>query len=169
MPVLDTDIVNKIIESVSEKDGRITVRSYLSQESLALLEGITSYKNEYVLDTKTHKIISLTRDYTYEDETTFHLETKVTYDAEEPEMLEPLLKYANQTNDLRSVTVVGSPGSEKETSQDFRIPKGLILGFTFGDDFEDKVAFYTDEACTEAYDPYAGTEADLTVYVKWAE
>lgn len=168
-PVVDTEIVKEIIESVNEKDSRITVRSYLSQEFLALEKGIASCKNEYVLDAKTHEIISLTRDYTFEDETTFHLETKVTYDAEEPETLDLFLKYANQTDDLRSVTVVSNPGSEKETSQNFRIPKGLIVGFSFGDDFEDKVAFYADEACTVAYDPYTGTEADLTVYIKWTE
>lgn len=27
--------------------------------------------------------------------------------------------------------------------------------------------FYTDAACTEAYDPYADTDSDLTIYVKW--
>ena len=28
---------------------------------------------------------------------------------------------------------------------------------------------YTDAACTEAYDPYADTDSDLTIYVKWGE
>ena len=28
--------------------------------------------------------------------------------------------------------------------------------------------FYTDADCTEAYDPFADTDSDLTVYVKWA-
>ena len=28
--------------------------------------------------------------------------------------------------------------------------------------------FYTDAACTESYDPYANTDSDLTIYVKWS-
>jgi hypothetical protein len=76
---------------------------------------------------------------------------------------------ANQTEDLRKITVVSNPGTEKEVSQDFQIPKGLNIGFTYGDEFVDKVEFYTDAACTEAFDPYMDAEADLTVYVKWAE
>ena len=76
---------------------------------------------------------------------------------------------ANQTEDLRKITVVSNPGAEKEVSQDFQIPKGLIVGFTYGDDFVDQVEFYTDAACTETFDPYTDTESDLTVYVKWAE
>ena len=28
---------------------------------------------------------------------------------------------------------------------------------------------YSDVACTKSYDPYALTDSDLTVYVKWAE
>ena len=34
---------------------------------------------------------------------------------------------------------------------------------------KDKVVFYTDAACTENYDPYADTDSDLTIYVKWTE
>lgn len=55
----------------------------------------------------------------------------------------------------------------KEESNSIQAPKGLIIGFEFGDGFEDKVEFYTDAACTEAYDPYADTDSDLTIYVKW--
>ena len=44
-----------------------------------------------------------------------------------------------------------------------------IIGFEYDDELEDAVEFYTDAACTESYDPYADTDSDLTVYVKWAE
>lgn len=168
-PIVDTDLLTQTIESISVKDSRITVVTNLSQEILAAEEGLTACKNEYVLDAETYELSSVTCDYTYEDGTVFQFVTEVSYDAEEPEMLDTFQQYANQTEDLRTVTVVNNPDSEKEVSQDFRIPKGLIAGFTFGDDFEDKVTFYTDEACTAAYDPYADTEADLTVYVQWTE
>lgn len=169
--VLAADIVDETIESVSQEDGRITVKSYLGQEVLADMEelGVSDCKNEYVLDAKTHELISVISDYTYDDGTAFRSATEVTYDTEAPEMLEVFLKYANQTEDLRKVTVVSNPGIEKEVSQDFQIPKGLMVGFTYGDEFTDKVEFYTDAACTEAFNPYADTESDLTVYVKWAE
>jgi hypothetical protein len=60
-----------------------------------------------------------------------------------------------------------NPGAEKEISQDFRIPKGLIVGFSWADAFENMVELYIDAACTEPYDPYVNTDSDLTVYVKW--
>ena len=35
--------------------------------------------------------------------------------------------------------------------------------------FADAVEFYTDAACTKGYDPFADTDSDLTVYIKWGE
>lgn len=170
-PVLGLDIVDETIESVSQEDGSIIVKSYLGQEILADMAelGVSDCKNEYVLEAENYELISVIRDYTYADGTAFRSTTEVTYDAEAPEMYEEFLKYANQTEDLRKITVVSNPGTEKEVSQDFQIPKGLNIGFTYGDEFADKVEFYTDAACTEAFDPYMDAESDLTVYVKWAE
>jgi hypothetical protein len=165
------NITSETIESVSEKDGRITVNSFLGEEALAELasEGLSAGRSEYVLDAKTRELISVVSDYTYDDGAVFRVEVEVTFDAEAPELLKTLIEYANQTENLRNVTVVNNPGTEKEVSQSFGIPKGLIVGFSFGDDYADKVEFYTDAACTAAFDPYADTESDLTVYVKWAE
>jgi hypothetical protein len=167
---LAADIVDETIESVSKKDGRIVVNSFLGEKILEELaeEGAISGKSEYVLDAKTKELISVFSDYVYEGEA-IRLTTEITYDAEVPEMLEAFLKYENQTEELRNVTIVSNPGTEKEVSQDFRIPKGMIVGFTFADGSEDKVSFYTDAACTQAYDPYADTDSDLTVYIKWTE
>ena len=167
--VLTTTIVDETIESVIKKDGRIIVNSFLGEEALAELEedGFTSGKTEYALDAKTYEVISVIADYTLEDGTAFHTVTEVAYDAEVPEMIEVFLKYANQTEDLRDVTVVTNPGTEKEVSQNFQIPKGLIIGFSWDDAFADKVELYTDAACTELYDPYVDTNSNLTVYVKW--
>ena len=169
VPVFTADVVEETIASASKKDGRITVNSYFGEELLAEEEGLTSGKKEYVLDAKTHELISATADYAYEDGTAFHIVTEVAYDTEAPEMMEAFLKYANQTEDLRKISVVSNPGTEKEISQDFQIPKGLIIGFTYDDAFADKVELYTDAACTEPYDPYMNTDSDLTIYVKWTE
>lgn len=167
---LAANIVEETIESVSEKDGRIVVNSCLKEEILEEMaaDGVISSKSEYALDAKTKELISVITDFVYEEGTSCVV-TEITYDAEEPEILEVFLKYANQTEELRNVTIVSNPGTEKEVSQDFQIPKGLIVGFTYDEDSEGKVAFYTDAACTEAYDPYADTDSDLTVYIKWSE
>jgi hypothetical protein len=108
-------------------------------------------------------------DYTYNDGSTLNSYAEMTYDAEEPEMLKEFLGYVDQTEDLRNITVVSNPGTDKEETKNIQAPKGLIIGFEYGDGLEDAVSFYTDAACTEAYDPYANTDSDLTVYIKWAE
>ena len=159
----------EIIESASKKDGLITVKSVLSQKAIEDMAefGVTSAKYEYVLDGKTREIISLTSDYTYDDGDAFHVITEVTYDADVPEMLRTILAYENQTEDLRNVSIVSNPGTGKEESKSIQVPKGLIFGLEFDDAVAESVGFYTDTACTKSYDPYADTDSDLTIYVKW--
>ena len=69
---LIADALDYTIKSASEKDGRITVKAFLGQDILDEKWeefGLTSAKLEYVLDAKTHEIISLISDYTYDDGT----------------------------------------------------------------------------------------------------
>ena len=167
--ILGEETLDQIIESVSKKDGRITVTSILSSKNLEALaeDGVTADKFEYVLDAKTREIISIISDYTYDDGSAFNVITEMTYDAEVPEMLKEFLEYVNQTENLRNVTVVSNPGTNKEERKSIQAPKGLIIGFEYDDALEYAVEFYTDAACTAAYDPYASTDSDLTVYVKW--
>jgi hypothetical protein len=93
--------------------------------------------------------------------------TEVTYDSDAPELVKTILAYENQTENLRNVTVVSNPGTDKEESKSIKTPKGLIIGFEYDDELEDAVEFFTDDACTESYDPFANTDSDLTVYIKW--
>lgn len=168
--VLGADTANEIIESVSKKDGRIALNSLWGQETIAELAdtGVTSGKFEYVLDAKTYEVFSVLDDYSFNDGTAMQSITTVSYDAEEPEHVRAILKYENETENLRNITIVNNPGTDKEVSQSFQIPKGLIIGFRYED--EDYVfEVYTDAACTEAYDPHANTESDETVYVKWVD
>ena len=164
------EILEQSIESVIKKDGRIIATSALSGESLEILaeDGVTACKFEYVLDAKTREMVSLVSDYTYDDGSPFNVTAEVTYDTEASEMLKEFLGYVNQTENLRNVTVVSNPGTEKEESKSIKAPKGLIIGFKYDDEFENAAEFYTDAACTESYDPFADTDADLTVYVKWS-
>lgn len=129
--------------------------------------GVTSAKFEYVLDAETRELISHNSDYTYVDGLAFSVVTEVTYDADVPEKLQTILAYENQTENLRNVTIVSNPGTEKEESKSIQLPKGLIFGLEFDDAFADAVEFYTDADCAEYYDPYVNTDSDLTIYVKW--
>ena len=167
---LCADAEGEIIESASKKDGLITVKSVLSQKAIEDMAefGVTFAKFEYMLDAKNRELISLNSDYTYDDGMAFSAVTEVTYDADVPEMLQTILAYENQTENLRNVTIVSNPGTEKEESKNIQVPKGLIVGLEFDDAFADAVEFYTDAACTESYDPYVNTDSDLTIYIKWS-
>ena len=169
--ILGEDALDQTIESVSEKDGRITVTSILSQKNLEALveDGVTAGKFEYVLDAKTREVISITSDYTFTDGTSYQDVTKISYDAETPEMLKTFLAYQSQTENLRSITVVSNPGTDKEETKSIQAPKGLIIGFEYDDALEGAAGFYADAACTQNYDPFGDTDSDLTIYVKWTE
>ena len=166
--VLSEDLLTDTIESVSQKDGRITVKSVADKEAMAEL-GVASAKSEFTLDAKTYELISLKSDFTYEDGSAFGAVTTAAYDAEAPEKIDAFLKYANQTDNLRSITVVSNPGTEQEESKSIQAPKGLIIGFEYVEDSTYHFEVYTDAACTEDYDPYGDTDSDITVYIKWTE
>ena len=167
--VLNMEISDQVIESVSKKDGRIIVTSVLSSKSLEDLagDGLIAGEFEYVLDAQTRDILSITTNYTYNDGMTYNMITEVTYDAETPENLKAFLGYVNQTENLRTITVISNPGTDKEESKSIQAPKGLIAGFQYDEDLESVAEFYTDAACTENYNPYADTDFDLTIYIKW--
>ena len=168
--LFSADTVYETIESVSKKDGRITVTSFFDQEALGnKVEGLASGRYEYVLDEKTLEVISYTGDDTLDDGTVYHMVSEVSCDAEAPEMVKVFLEYANQTEDLRNVTVVTNPGAEQEISQSIQAPKGLFIGFCSAGDFEATYELYSDAACTEPYDLYEDADSDLTIYVKWVE
>jgi hypothetical protein len=166
--ILGEDTPKDSIESVSQKDGYITVKSFCAQEVMEEL-GEISGKFEYVLDAKTRELLSVVSDYTFDDGTSFSSGAEISYDAEVPEMVKTFLKYMNQTEDLRNITVVSNPGTENEKNESAQVPKGLIVGFRYNKDSEHEFKCYIDDACTVLYDPYGDTDSDLTIYVKWTE
>ena len=167
--ILDAETVDEVITSVSKKDGRFYAKSVLSQKILESMAefGVTSGNFEYVLDAKTREILSIEGNYTYNDDSTHQMTSEISYDAEVPEMAKTFLEYENQTENLRTITVVTNPGTDKEVSQSVQVPKDLLVGLRYYEDSEYTFEVYTDAACTEAYDPYADTASDLTIYVKW--
>ena len=168
--ILGADTVDEIIESVSKKDGRITVTSSLSQKNIEYMAeyGVTAGKFEYVLDAKTREIVAINGDYTYDDGIGHHVDSEVSYDIDAPERVREFLKYANETENLRNITVVSNPGTEKEVSQSIQAAKGLAVGFRYEEE-EYVFEVYADAVCTELYDPYVDTDSDQTIYVKWVD
>ena len=169
--ILGEECLDDIIESVSQKDGRIIVKTVMSQKALDDLVdiGVISGRYEYVLDAKTRDIISVLSSYTFADGTVSDSVSELSYDVEKPEVLKEFWEHINQTEDLRNVTIVINPGTDKEEIKSIQAPRGMVIGFEFNIDTGYEIEFYTDAACTEAYDPFAGTDSDLTVYVKWVE
>ena len=169
--ILGEECLDDIIESVIQKDGRITVKTVMSQKTIDSLVdfGVTSGRCEYVLDAKTREIISVFSSYTFADGTVSDSVIEMSYDVEMPETLKEFLEHVNSTEDLRNVTIVINPGTDKEEIKSIQAPRGMVIGFEFDIVTGYEIEFYTDAACTEAYDPYAGTDSDLTVYVKWVE
>lgn len=169
--ILGEECLDDIIESVIQKDGRITVKTVMSQKTIDSLVdfGVTSGRCEYVLDAKTREIISVFNSYTFADGSVSDSVIEMSYDVEMPEVLKEFLEHVNSTEDLRNVTLVINPGTDKEEIKSIQAPKGMVIGFEFDIVTGYEIEFYTDAACTEAYDPYAGTDSDLTVYVKWVE
>ena len=165
--ILNEDALKDTIESVEEKDGRITVKTFWSQDLLTE-NGVTSAKFEYVLDAESRKIISCTCNYAFDDGSSFVSSVEVSYDAEMPEKVNTYLGYTEQSEDLRKVTVVSNPGAENEKTESVQIPKGLIAGFRYEEEDGYDFVLYVDAACTEEYDPYVNTDSDLTIYVKWS-
>ena len=167
--ILDAETVDEVITSVSKNDGRFYAKSVLSQKILESLAefGVTSGNFDSVLDAKTREILSIEGNYTYNDDSTLQMTSEISYDAEVPEMVKTFLEYENHTENLRTITVVTNPGTDKEVSQSVQVPKDLLVGLRYYEDSEYTFEVYTDAACTEAYDPYADTASDLTIYVKW--
>ena len=168
--ILGAETVDEIIESVSKKDGRITVTSSLSQKNIEDMAeyGVTAGKFEYVMDAKTREIVAMNGDHTYDNGISLHWDSEVSYDIDAPERVREFLKYANETENLRNITVVSNPGTEKEVSQSIQAAKGLAVGFRYEEE-EYVFEVYADAACTELYDPYVDTDSDQTIYVKWVD
>jgi hypothetical protein len=166
--VFEPGTVDEIIESVSQKDGIITVKSYMSQKNIEEMAelGVASGNFEYMLDAKTRELVAFNGDYTNNDGTKLRMDSKVSYDTDAPERALEFLKYANETQNLRNITIISNPGTEKEVSQSFQAAKGLVVGLVYEEE-EYVFEVHADAECTQPYDPYADTESDQTIYIKW--
>ena len=162
------DTVQETIQSITKQGDRITVVSGLPQESndAADAVGLVSYTGEYVLDAKTRELISSKSVSGYNDGSVYDIVSEFSYDAELPELLKAFLAYDQQTEDLRTITVVSNPGTENEITQSVQVPKGLPISIESAL-YTDTFTMYADAACTEIFDFSEDYDADATIYVTW--
>ena len=164
-----TTLMEKI-RSVTEAEGKLTVTSELDRKTLDELdEGQTEGRYEYMLDAATHDPIIAKGHYAYEDGTVIDSVAEFTYDAPLPEAVEGFLAVDGQTEDLRTVTFVFEPGTQKEKTLTVQAPKGVGVGLMALTGEMDVYQMYDDAACTQVHVATGDNTIDATVYVKWTE
>lgn len=163
-PFLSETCVLERIQSVTKKDGHITVntefdKSYAADTTLTILQGLQTLTCEYVLDAKTRHVVSAVFTSTYEDGVPYTLSSAFTYDLPAPAEAQPFIDYDKQTDDLRTITLIFHPGEAGEVTERVQSPRGVKLIL------EGDIRLYTDAACTIPYDGNDDLHADMTFYI----
>lgn len=169
--ILGIETLEQTIQSVTEKDGRITVVSSLSQDADedSVGMGLISTDCEYVLDAETRELISSRCVYSYDDGSVYDITSEFFYDADIPEGMKAFMEYDQQAEDLRTITVVSNPGAENEKSESVQVPKGLAVSLEPAVYDGTMFDMYADAACTESFAFSDDNDSDATIYVKWSE
>ena len=156
--------------TIVEEDGFIIVACTADLEDLLLMEeGVVSCVETYTLDAETREMVSIKTVYTYEDGTTEEGVVTITRDVEDPESMKPFLAFAQETEDMRTVTIVSNPGTENEKTESIQVPKGLQVAIGSDWDVEETFSVYEDAACTQPFEEMWDVNSDITIYVKWDE
>ena len=167
---ISSEVVNDDTASIIEKDGLIIVTCNADMDEIALMgDDIVSCTETYTIDAKTREMTSIKTVYTYEDGTVEEGITVITRDTEYPEGMNPFLEYAEETENLRTVTVVSNPGTENERTDTVQAPKNLDVAFSPDWSIDKLFELYEDAACTQPISEDFDTHTDVTVYVKWDE
>ncbi len=117
----------------------------------------------YKLDSETLAILETENVQCHADGTKEEPSTvTVTYDAPRPEGALALLERLSDKQNLRTITMILNPGTEKESSDSVYVQKGegVMLINPEGKTLE----VFKDSACTEPYTGGADTNKDLTIY-----
>ena len=156
------------IQSTTEAEGKLTVVSEMDSKTLKELdEGQAEGRYEYVLDAQTHDPIMDRSHYVYEDGTAIDFVAEYAYDMPLPEAVEGFLAVDGQKEDLRTVTFVFEPGTQKEKTLTVQGPKGVGIGLMALTGEMDVYQMYDDADCTQVHVTTGDNTIDATVYVKW--
>lgn len=166
---ISSEVLDDDTASIIEKDGYIIVTCTADpDEILTMGEDVVSCVETYTLDAKTHEMTAIKTVYTYEDGTVEEGIITITRDVEAPEGTKSFLTY-EETENLRTITIVSNPGTEKEKIDTVQTPKGLQVVFSPDWSVDKVFALYSDAACTQPVPEEPDTNADVTVYIKWNE
>jgi hypothetical protein len=156
--------------SIIEKDGFIIVTVTADADEIVTMgDDIVSCTETYTLDAKTREMTSIKTVYTFKNGTTEEGIVTVTRDGEVPEGMKPFLAYAQETENVRTVTIVSNPGTENEKTESIKVAKGLQFAVAPEFGIEETFTVYADAACTQLFEEAWDVNTDLTIYVKWGE
>ena len=169
--IISLEMANHDDASIIEKDGAIIVTCIADMNEIAAMgEEFVSCEEIYTLDAKTREMTSVRAVCTYEDGTVVELIATITRDVEMPEGLNPFLAYEQETENLRTITIVSNPGTENEKADSIKIPKGMHVACVPDTRITDKFfAMYSDAACTQLIEENGDPNSDVTIYIKWDE
>ena len=156
--------------SIIEKDGFITVTCNADLDEITVMgDDVVSCVETYTLDAKTREMTAIKTVYTYEDGTVDEGIVTITRDVEAPEGMTPFLTYVQETENMRTVTIVSNPGTENEKTESIQVAKGLQVALSTDFAVEETFTMYADAACTQTFEEEWDVNTDLTIYVKWDE
>lgn len=163
--------MNDTITSITEKDGNIIVMSVSDPEEIEAMkaEGVTVGEEECVLDANTRELISVKSVFFNEAGEEHEGAIYFTYDVEIPEGMEKLTEYAQQTENMRTITIISNPGTDAEKTESVQAPKGMVAGLEADMSTDKAFTLYTDAACTQIFNEAPDVNSDVTVYIKWVE
>jgi protein tyrosine/serine phosphatase len=165
-------IVSAILNDAStiiEKDGFLIVSCTADLDEIWVDETIISCVETYTIDVSTGEMTEVKTVYTHEDGTIEEGIVTITRDVETPEGMKPFLAYAQETENMRTVTIISNPGTENEKTETIQIAKGLQIGLTPDWELEESFTLYADADCTQTFEEDLDVNTDLVVYVKWDE
>lgn len=169
--IFSTSLLNDTITSVTEKDGHIIVTSISDPEEIEAMkaEGWTLGEEEYVIDAKTREVISVKSIFINEAGEEYEGAIHFDYNAEIPEGMEKLMEYAQQTENMRTITIVSNPGTDSEKTESVQVPKGLVAGLEADMSTDKSFTLYADADCTQLIEGELDVNSNVTVYIKWEE
>lgn len=168
-------ISNKIVDSatatIKEENGVIIATCVTNEEELTEIgyENMASCVETYTLDAKTREMISIKTVYTYKDGKVAEGIVTITRDVEIPEGMKEFVKLENETENLRTVTIVSNPGADNEKTETVKVAKGISVDLTPDFMVEQTFTIYADAACTQSMEEISDVDSDITVYIKWNE
>jgi hypothetical protein len=83
--------------------------------------------------------------------------------------MELFVAFAEESENVRTVTIISNPGTDSEKTDTVRFAKGLQISLCPDFTVEKSFTLYSDAACTQILEEYPDVNSDLTVYVKWDE